>query len=547
MRHSPPTHRRILLASGLVASLALAIAPAGAAICDGISAASGTGFRSVRVASGLTKPCWVTAPDGDAHRIFILEQDGRVRIVKDGLLLATSFLDVSAITRSPSDGGGNEQGLLGLAFSPSYASDGFFFIYHTDTGGTTNTVARYHVSANPDLADTSTRTSILTIPHPTNTNHNGGDLAFGPVDGFLYLTTGDGGGSCDSPGNAQNTADLRGKMLRLDVIPIPDPPDVYRIPPGNAGFLAKEILSYGLRNPWRYSFDRLTHDLYIGDVGQGVWEEVDFRPANNLGSGANYGWDHYEGFACPSPSCSDPSCGVIVSRIDPVKVYDHSGGRCSITGGYVYRGCRIPGLASQGRYFYGDFCLGNFESFVYTGGSVTSEVTVTAQLTPSLDGFAVGAITSFAEDARGEMYITDRGGLGGTAGQGEVFKVVPPLPSLEVSGSNAAPFLLGADWTWENLWVNSSYPVDQYRVYRNNGNGSGTFICVFKTPAPVAPARSPAPIWAGGDPATPAPGDVYSYIVTAVFQRPSPNPLEESSPGTATNGSPHVLSAVGCP
>jgi hypothetical protein len=470
-----------------------------------------------------------------------------VRIVKDGLLLGASFLDVAAITRSPVDGGGNEQGLLGLAFSPTYATDGFFFIYHTDSGGTTNTVARYHVSANPDLADTTTRTSIIVIPHPTNTNHNGGDLAFGPDDGFLYLTTGDGGGSCDSPGNAQNTSDLRGKLLRLDVIPIPTPPDVYRIPPGNAGFTTKEIFSYGLRNPWRYAFDAQTHDLYIADVGQGVWEEVDYRPSSNLGSAGNYGWDHYEGFACPSPSCSDPICVPLAARIDPVKVYDHSAGRCSITGGYVYRGCRMPGLAAAGRYFYGDFCGNNYESFVISGGVVTSEVTYTSQFSPSLDGFTVANPTSFGEDARGEVYIVDRGGLGGNTGQGEVFKIVPTLPSLEVSGPGAAPFLLGADWTWEDLWVNSSYPVDQYRVLRHDGNGSGTFTCVFRTPAPVAPARGPVPVWSGGDPAVPNPDEVFSYIVTAVFQRPSPAPLEESSPGTGTGGSPRTLSAVACP
>src|SRR5262245_56886259 len=210
MRSTRPRHRYALRAAVLAASLATTPTPVVAAVCAGVSTASGTTIRTTRVASGLTKPCWVTSPAGDTHRVFILEQDGRVRIVKDGVLLGASFLDVAAITRSPSDGGGNEQGLLGLAFSPAYDTDGLFFIYHTDTSGTTNTIARYHVSGNPDLADVSTRMVILTIPHPTNTNHNGGDLAFGPVDGYLYLGTGDGGGSCDSPGNAQNNADLRG-------------------------------------------------------------------------------------------------------------------------------------------------------------------------------------------------------------------------------------------------------------------------------------------------------------------------------------------------
>jgi hypothetical protein len=228
-----------------------------------------------------------------------------------------------------------------------------------------------------------------------------------------------------------------------------------------------------------------------------------------------------------------------------VKVYDHAGGKCSITGGYVYRGCRMPGLASQGRYFYADFCAANIESLVYNG-SVTSEITYTSQLSPSIDGFAIGAISSFGEDARGEMYIADRGGLGGTAGAGEVFKIVPLLANSEVSGNNAAPFLLGADWTWENLWANSLYPVDQYRVYRSNGKGSGSFTCVFRTPGPIAPARGPLPVWTGGDPAVPVPGEVYTYIVTAVFTRPGPV-LEESSPGRSSEGVPHILSPVACP
>jgi hypothetical protein len=182
--------------------------------------------------------------------------------VKDGILLATPFLDVSAITRSPSDGGGDEQGLLGFAFSPSYATDGYFFIYHTDTGGTTNTLARYHVSANPDLADTSTRTSILTVPHPTNTNHNGGDLAFGPDDGFLYLTTGDGGGSCDSPGNAPEhiqPARENAAPRRVD----PPYPRCVPHPRGKCRLHREGDLLVGSATR-ALPFDRQTHDLHRG-------------------------------------------------------------------------------------------------------------------------------------------------------------------------------------------------------------------------------------------------------------------------------------------
>src|SRR5262245_5087481 len=536
-------HAFISAAAAAVPAAALAIllsafssSTTRAAICDGISAASDSPVTTVRIASGLVRPCWVTAPPGDTHRIFILEQDGRIRIVKDNVLLGASFLDVSAITRSPSDGGGDEQGLLGLAFSPNYAADGLFFIYHTDVGGTQNLVARYQVSGNPDLADTTTRTLLLTIAHPSNTNHNGGDLIFGPDDGYLYLGTGDGGGSCDTgagSGNAQNTNELRGKMLRIDVIPAPVPPDPpYPIPPDNPGYPKPEVFSIGLRNPWRYSFDRLTHDLYIADVGQNTQEEVDYRVAANRGNGANYGWQNYEGLLCPAPGC-DAVCTPIATRVDPVKVYNHVGGRCSITGGYVYRGCRMPNLASAGRYFYADYCLGNVESFVISGGVVTNEVTYTSQFSPSIGGFTINQVTSWGEDARGEIYIVDRGG--------EVYKIIPILKNLEVSGVNATSLLLGTpDMTWEDLALNSAYPIEFYRVYRHNGNGSGIFQCVYKTPT-VAPPLRPATVWPGGDPAVPAAGGVYSYLVTAV------RATDESSPGTGSSGSPRTLGTAVCP
>ncbi len=539
-----------------------------AGICDGVAASSESPLTSVRIAfgtcsndaaracrypsdcvspgtcsSGLTKPLYVTAPPGDTGRIFILEQDGRIRIVRNGVLLPVSFLDVDAITQST----GNEEGLLGLAFSPDYATDGYFFIYHTDNGGNSNTIARYHVSANPDLADAASRTVLFSIPHPTNSNHNGGCIQFSPDDGYLYIGTGDGGSSCDPPGNAQNTNEWKGKLLRIDVIPVPVPPAApYRIPADNPGYPKPEIFSIGMRNPWRYSFDRGNPngpatgrgDLYIADVGQSSWEEVDYRPVPAGGRGENFGWDQYEGTACPPPACGG-ACVPINPRVDPVKTYAHSGGACSITGGYVYRGCRMPGLAAQSRYFYADYCTAAINSFVMSGGAVTSEKTYTTELAP-VGGLAINSVTSFGEDARGELYIVDRGGAAGT---GEVFKIVPVLANLEVSGQGAAPaFRLGANWTWEDLSSSSDHPLDFYRVYRHTGNGNGLFTCVYRTPA-VSPPNRPVPAWPGGDPQSPAAGGLFSYVVTAVRSLP----FEESSPGRSSSGAPRTLSPASCP
>lgn len=564
------------------------LAPAAAAappVCDGVSAASETPLEAVRVAGGacqndtaiactsdvtcrfcvnnhtipciassqcqavggsciaspppgtcagtLVKPLYVTAPPGDTHRVLILEQDGRIRVLKDGVLLTAPFLDIDSITQSTSD----EEGLLGLAFSPTYPTDGYFFIYYTENGGTPNTVARYQVSTDPNQADPASAVKVLSIAHPTNSNHNGGCLQFGPQDGYLYLAPGDGGNACDPPGNAQNTGEMKGKLLRIDVIPPPPspPPAVqYRIPPTNPyvgpGNPLDEIMSIGLRNPWRFSFDRANSDLYIGDVGQFTWEEIDYRPHASIG-GENYGWDHYEGFACPAPTC-DGACTPIATRVDPVKVYNSGSGggsNCSVTGGYVYRGCRMPGLA--GRYFYGDYCAATISSFVISGGAVTSEKNHTAELAP-IGGSVINFITSFGEDAQGEIYFTDRG-TGGASG--EVFKIVPALRNLEVSGSGATQFRLGATWTWENLTLTSSHPINFYRVYRNDGNGSGIFTCVHK---------STTNSWSGGDPAVPAPGQVLSYVVTAFRTGP---PSEETSPGRRSNGTPRTLSAAACP
>lgn len=568
----------VLLAVALTGAASRSLA----AICDGVSPAPSTTLTAVRVASGsctndqkipcinnttcrfcnndhtipctvasncvivgggcglpgtcmVVKPTQITAPPGDTNRIFIVDQDGRIWIRRDGVMLTTPFLDIDAITQSTN----NEEGLLTLAFSPSYATDGYFFVFHTENGGNTNTLARYSVSVDPDQADPTSRTVVLPIAHPTNANHNGGGMAFGVDDGYLYLGVGDGGSGCDPPNNAQNTSELKGKMLRLDVIPAPVPPaSPYRIPPDNPfvgpGPPLDEIWSLGLRNPWRFSFDRQNADLYIGDVGQNNFEEIDYRTTASAG-GENYGWNHYEGLACPPPVCGG-ACAAIVPRVDPVKTYSIAGNPCAVTGGYVYRGCRMPSLAAQSRYFYADYCAATIDSFVMSHEVVTDERSHTAEL----GTVAFEFITSFGEDGRGEIYFTKRGSS--TASPGGIFKIVPILNNLEVSGMGAAPFRLGANWTWEDLALTSDHPINLYRVYRHEGNGSGTFTCVFKTPTVTPPAR-PAAVWPGGDPSTPSPGNLYSYVVTAVRL----SPAEESSPGTRSDGAPRILSPAPCP
>ena len=279
------------------------------------------------VLTNLGDPVRLVAPEGD-DRLFVVERGGLIRVFdQDGTERGT-FLDVSALTRIPS-----ERGLLGLAFPPDYASTGRFYVNYTDdtAGTTTNSIlARYQVSGNPDVADAGSAEILLTLFQPAS-NHNGGHIEFGP-DGMLYLGFGDGGGSGDTSNWAQNDQSLLGKMLRLDV----SGPGAYSIPSDNP-FVGTapldEIWAKGLRNPWCFSFDRTTDDLYIADVGQGLWEEVDVQPASS-GGGENYGWRLMEGNACfnPPTNCNDGSLVL------PVHEYSHGGGRCSISGGYVYRG-----------------------------------------------------------------------------------------------------------------------------------------------------------------------------------------------------------------
>jgi glucose/arabinose dehydrogenase len=413
-------------------------------VCDGISTVPGAPLAADRVATGLVRPVFATAPPGEVDRLFIVEQDGRIRILEGGALLPAPFLDVAALTRSPADGGGNEEGLLGLAFHPEYAANGWFFVYHTNATGSSNVVARSTRSAgDPSPADPASRQVVISFPHPGAGNHDGGMIAFGPDDGYLYIGTGDGGGSCDPSGNAQSGASSLGKLLRIDVGSLP-----YAVPPSNpfAGpdGVNDEIWSLGLRNPWRFSFDRATSDLYVGDVGQLVWEEIDYRPGGSTG-GENYGWDLYEGDHCPNPSCGSAACAV-AGYVPPIHEYDHADGSCAVTGGYVYRGCRMPDL--RGTYFHAGYCTAVIRSFRVSGGAVTDPDDWTAELDPG-GGLDSGLVTSFGEDARGEIYLVDRGSA--AAATGEVYEIVPALGSLEVSGAGAVPLNVEGDpnaaWT----------------------------------------------------------------------------------------------------
>lgn len=383
---------RLLACAGL--SLA---SGSGASACSGdgpVGPPAGTGARLQEVVTGLSVPLYLTAPAGDA-RLFIVEKTGGIRIVKDGALLPDPFLDLSAQVSS-----GSEQGLLGLAFDPEYATNGRFVVHYTDLAGNT-ALSRFQVSADPDRADPASEQLILTAAQPAS-NHNGGQVAFGP-DGFLYLGLGDGGSSGDPEGRGQDPSDLLGSILRVDL----RAGDPYTVPADNpfAGNpnARPEVWSYGLRNPWRFSFDRATGDLYIADVGETQVEEIDVStPADGAGRGVNYGWSIMEGSQCFRGSGCDRT-GLTL----PVLEYSHQEG-CSVTGGYVYRGSSIPEL--QGHYFYADFCQGWVRSFRYTGGAVTDEASWPT-LSPG------GPIVSFGEDSAGELYILQAGG--------GVFRIVP--------------------------------------------------------------------------------------------------------------------------
>ena len=335
------------------------------------------------IASTLSTPVLVTAPPGDADRLFVIEQGGTVKIL-DRVTGAEreTFLSLTGITS------GGERGLLGLAFDPQYDANGRFYVYYTDITGTI-IIARYLVSAtNPNIADPASQAILVSIPHPTFRNHNGGTLAFGP-DGCLYAGIGDGGGAGDPNNNAQHLTSRLGKLLRID------PATGTACTSGTPNpFVSASghplVWSYGLRNPWRFSFDG--DDLYIGDVGQDAREEINVALGPHAGRGLNYGWRLMEGSSCFDPA-TDCNTGPLTL---PTIEYTHDKGACSVIGGYVYRGQAIPAI--RGTYFYGDFCAGFVRSFRFTNGAP-----IERQDWPLL---TTSQITSFGQDGLGELYLT---------------------------------------------------------------------------------------------------------------------------------------------
>ncbi len=379
-------------------ALVAAAAPAPGAQAGAVAASPrAASIRLHRIASGLSAPVFVTAAHDGSGRLFIVEKTGAIRIWKDGAVRPTPFLDISGSVSK-----GSEQGLLGLAFHPRFRSNGRFFVDFTNRDGDT-VVREYRVSAaHPNRVDTATGRTILRIDQPF-ANHNGGMLGFGP-DGFLYISTGDGGGAGDPGDRAQNRRSLLGKILRIDVDHRTSA-HPYRSPASNP-YVGRpgrnEIWQLGLRNPWRFSFDDPTGRIWIGDVGQNRYEEVDRAKAGARGAGVNWGWRVMEGFACFSPSSGCDTSG----KRRPILTYSHaSNGRCAITGGYVYRGARVPAL--RGGYLYGDYCSG--EIFVVPAG-VSSPSHGTRLLDTALQ------ISSFGLDGRGELYVCDL--------RGNVYRIV---------------------------------------------------------------------------------------------------------------------------
>jgi glucose/arabinose dehydrogenase len=344
--------------ASLVAAVTLAFAPSSAQ------------YTLKPIVSGLDSPVYVTTAPGAPNTLYVVEQPGRIRIVENGRVTGT-FLDIESRVKS-----GGEQGLLSVAFSPRYQQNHRFYVNYTDTNGDTRVV---EYRSDGTRAIPSTGRQLLFVDQPFS-NHNGGQLQFDRA-GYLYVGMGDGGSAGDPGNRAQNLSVRLGKLLRIN--------------PLRGG--SWRIVGYGLRNPWRFSFDRATGNVWIGDVGQGNWEEIDFRAKARIGRVANYGWNRYEGRAVYSSSNPLRRAGQLVF---PVVQYPHSDGACSVTGGYVYRGSAVP--AAVGRYFYGDFCNGRIWSFK-VGPSGRASAARQEPLT-------VQSLSSFGEDGNGELYATSLDG-----------------------------------------------------------------------------------------------------------------------------------------
>lgn len=401
----------------------------------------------VSFATGFDKPVEIASAGDD--RLFILEKDGLVRILNaDGSIEATPFLNIQSQT---STGGINsEQGLLGMAFHPNYADNGFFYLNYTRVNGDTR-ISRFSVTADPNIADAGSRFDIMTIDQPYG-NHNGGCLRFGP-DGYLYIGMGD-GGSFEDPLNAgQTMSSLLGKMLRIDV----DGAEPYDVPEdnpfvGTSADTLPEIWASGIRNPWKFSFDSQTGDLWIGDVGQYSWEEIDFQSADSPG-GENYGWRCYEG----NHSGFGGGCPPISEFVGPVTEYSHAGGACSVTGGVVYRGAAYPMLT--GKYFYVDYCSGQFRTVEQNDADEWVVFEVSGQ-----EGFGW---TGFGEDNNGEVYVCHQG-------QGTIYQITDPCQGQAVDISHvgnllSTPAASSYQWYFNGTAIpgatDQSYIIDQDGSY----------------------------------------------------------------------------------
>jgi glucose/arabinose dehydrogenase len=383
-----------------IAALAMTAAFLAATASPSLGVAAGPQIQLALRASGLSNPVFITSAHDGTGRLFIVEQTGKIKIYVNGKVLATPFLSIGSQVSK-----GYEQGLLGLAFHPNYASNRKLYVYFTDVNGDI-VVREYRASStNRNVVATSTARTILKVAHPYD-NHNGGMLAFGP-DGYLYIGLGDGGSGGDPGNRAQNVNTLLGKILRINVNGSTSAHN-YLFPSSNpyVGRTGRnEIWQIGLRNPWRFSFDRANGNLWIGDVGQNAWEEIDraVRTSSGAGRGVNWGWRLLEGFHCYNPSTGCNTSG----KTKPVLAYDHGAGRCSVTGGYVYRGTQVPALV--GRYVFADFCSGEIWSI---GATAASPATKTLLLDTSY------TISSFGENAAGELYLLDHDG-------GKLYAVVP--------------------------------------------------------------------------------------------------------------------------
>jgi glucose/arabinose dehydrogenase len=356
---------------------------------DGTTAAGAAQAReSVRLKriGRFDSPLYVTAPPGDRKRLFVVEQGGRVRLLLNGRRVKRPFLDLTSLVKS-----GGEQGLLSIAFAPDYSRSGRFYVDYTDRDGNTRVQELRRSKRSPNRASRSSRRQVLFVDQPFS-NHNGGNLVFGP-DGYLYIGLGDGGSGGDPMGNSQDLGTLLGKMLRID--PRPSDGKPYGIPPDNPFVnmprARPEIWAYGLRNPWRYAFDRETGDLWIGDVGQSSWEEIDLQRVGSPG-GENYGWNRMEGDHAYDGGTPPPD------YVPPMHEYSSAGPACAVTGGYVYRGTLIPEL--RGAYLFADFCLGRIMALRRAGDGPQAEDL----------GIRLESLSSFGEDRRGELYAMSLSG-----------------------------------------------------------------------------------------------------------------------------------------